>query len=163
MTNDTNYIIDIIREFAAFAAYNKEASRYILLLCISLIFSSIIGLIMLSMVTHDMAIKRKYKLYKSDIEEDLEYIITYAENSELKIFENGCRICRSGVYVSTMLNNILSITCDIDAKSQIVSTISIVYEDQADDKIKIEKVCCGDISKKTYNQLRNYMLQYAGG
>lgn len=166
MNNDsiTGILIDFVIETAKFVSHTPAAPKTIAMACASLAFSSIMFMIMLCMGTHDRAVDRKYGLDR-DPDEDLIMTFEYSGDGTLEIREGGCRILRSGASVSTLINNILSITCNEDADNRIVS---IVYEDpgsnpRMDNKTKTEKIRCGRMSDEAYDKLRRYMLQQAGG
>lgn len=144
---------------ADFLAYDKIACKYVLILCGAATFSSIMFLIMIGMKLRDDIIIRKYKLDAS-LDVDLQFICEYSEDGELKVFENGCRISRQGNYVSNLLNNILSITCNNDSSNRIMS---VTYEDSEKDSVKTEKIQCGNMNDTAYTRIREYMLQYSGG
>ena len=157
MSQYGDILIDIVMEFAKFTNYSDDVSRYMTVMCLSLAFSSLMFLIMLGMKTHDRAVARKYKL-DVDPDEGLEFEYEYAPNGLLKMYDGKCVITSKGANISGVMGNILSITCNEDAKNRI---ISIVYEDGS--QTKIENIHCGNMDIKSYERLRRYMLQYAGG
>lgn len=157
-------LLDAVVELTKFVAHTPEAARTIAAACLSLWLASTMLLIMLHMRLRDRAKIHKYGL---DADPDADLILTYdySQDGTLEIRSGGCRILRSGAAVSGAIDKILSITCQGDADSRIVS---IIYEDpesdpRTGDKLKTERICCGRMSDEAYETLRSHMLQQAGG
>ena len=101
------------------------------------------------------------KLEDVDIDfDDTELIIEryqYSKNNEMIVYPEGCRFCRSGVFVSGYLVNILRISCSRDAKDRIIYVECV----GKNNKLIKEAVQCGVMDYFEYMCVKDLLLKYA--
>lgn len=77
----------------------------------------------------------------------------YSSNNKICIFEDYCRISRSGAFVSKPISNVIDIKCSSNSDDRI---LSITY--QPGDKIEKEVVHCGKMSAHEFYKVRKMLL-----
>ena len=138
----------------SFLQETPEAQRYLFMMLGTTIFIAVLGLTLL-------AYNRKTENIHWDYDEDLDdYLVCkheYSKGNMLCVYSSGCRIKRSGVFVSDYMDKILYITSTKDDKNRV---LHVEYE-LPDGKIQKEDIPCGNMDYFEYMCVKELMLEHA--
>lgn len=148
MLDNSKSIIDFLQEV-------PEVTTYLVII----VFALIVVIMMFTMLV-------SYNLNSDDssISLDIEdsdgtYVIRkyeYSKDNYLFIYNTGMRICRSSVFISEYINNIISIKCSDNEQNRI---LYIKYE-KDNDTICNEQVNCGNMSDLEYEKINKLITEY---
>ena len=137
-------------EFLEFIISQNEALPYATGFVMSVVFMIIIGIIMFYLNYRD-------PMVSSNMEEPI-MVYKYSNQGSLYVYDDYCRINRSGTFISDYLCNVIDVTCSKDSKDRI---ISVVYGDNENPKTEV--IHCGRMDVFEFLKIKDLIMKYTGG